>query len=213
MRVLRSFEGSTGRKRPPVHEKGQVMKVKNNFVKAVRRPFVVSAIAVGVVAATTVGNASTADWKRPSETTYSEAVPYEAIVITTQDSGVVNASGPNCTDIPIPAGRSVTIKTIRTTLWAYPETPPYVSIRHQTQQGHSNHYPIELELTEYWSGADRLYSKPMNLSLHIGPTEAGQIYTAQICIAHTGAVSNATVTAYISGYAQPDSISFHKANG
>ena len=189
------------------------MKVKNDFGKAFRRTSAVTAIAVGVVAATTVGNASTADWKRPSETAYSEAVPYEAIVITTQDSGQVNVSGPNCTDIPIPAGRSVTIKTIRTTLWAYPATPPYVTIRHQTQQGHSNHYPIELELTEDWSGAERLYSKPMNLTLHIGPTEAGHIYKAQICIAHTGMVSNATVTAYISGYTQPDSISFHKVTG
>ena len=188
------------------------MKLKKDFTKAVRRTSMVTAIAVGLVAATTVGNASTADWKRTSEIAYSEMVPYEAIVTTTQDSGQVNGSGPNCTDIPIPAGRSVTIKTIRTTLVAYPATPPYVTIRHHTQ-GHYNHYPIELDLTEDWSGAERLYSKPMNLTLHIGPTEAGYMSTAQICIAHTGMVSNATVTAYISGYAQPDSISFQTASG
>lgn len=208
MRVLRFFEGSTGRKRPPVHEKSQVMKVKNNFVKAVRRPFVVSAIAVGVVAATTVGNASTADWQREAETAYSEAVPYQAIVIATQSAGQVNASGPSCTDIPVPAGRSVTITSIRTTLHASSATLPYVTLR-SIVNGDYGHYPINLEIAEDWSGVEKLYSEPMNLTLHIGHTEVGYDARAQICIAHTGAVSNATVAAHVSGYMQPERISFH----
>lgn len=189
------------------------MKLKKDFVKSIRHVSLVTAATAGLVAATTVVYASTVDWKRTSELAYSEAVPYEAIVTTTQDSGQVNATGPNCTDIPIPAGRSVTIKTIRATLVAYPVTPPYVTLRVDNSQGHYAHYPIELDLMEDWSGAEKLYAKPLNLTQHIGPTEAGHMYNAQICIAHTGMVSNATVTAYISGYTQPENISFQSASG
>lgn len=96
---------------------------------------------------------------------------------------------------------------------AYPVTPPYVTLRVDNSQGLYTHYPIELDLMEDWSGAEKLYAKPLNLTQHIGPTEAGHMYTAQICIAHTGMVSNATVTAYISGYTQPENISFHSASG
>lgn len=187
------------------------MKIKEDTVKAVQRTSAVTAIALGVVAAATVATASAADWTRTAQTAYSEAVPYQAIVIATQDSGVVNASGPSCTEIPVPAGRSVTITSIRTTVHASSATPPYVTLR-SIVNGDYGHYPINLEVIEDWSGVEKLYSKPMNLTLHIGHTEVGYDARAQICIAHTGVVSNATVAAHISGYTQPERISFHSVH-